>query len=204
MSHFKETLIKRFGEHRVVDISVDDGEIPLLAIDIESRTQVTVICTNGLSEFRMPVPEKLKDRAYNELCFCLPSYWEWEDIENPNMNWIFPWLQKLSKHVVEKNTWYAHGHTFTNEKDITPLSPTMLQNNLMLSDPILLENELQPISVEDKLVRFLTIIPIFEDELEYKHMKGTFKFMQKLTAKGTSELLDDFRKTSLRGKWRLF
>lgn len=204
MSKLKEALINRFGEHRVMDIPVTENEMPLLALDLESRSPVTVILTNGLSDYKMPVPEKLAGHEYNELCFCLPSYWEWEDLENPSMNWIFPWLQKLSKHVVEKQTWFGHGHTIPNGKDLLPLSPTMRQNHLMLTHPILLENELQPIRVEGKEVNFLTIIPIFSDEMDFKQAKGTFKLVQRIDNKGVNELLDDFRTTVMRGKWKIF
>lgn len=204
MSKLKEALIKRFGEHRVMDVPVAENEIPLLALDLESRSPVTVILTNGLSDYKMPVPEKVAGREYNELCFCLPSYWEWEDLENPSMNWIFPWLQKLSKHVVEKQTWFGHGHTVPNGKNLLPLSPTMLQNHLFLTNPILLEDELQPIRIEGKEINFLTIIPIFSDEMDFKQAKGTFKLVQRMDSKGVNELLDDFRTTVMRGKWKIF
>lgn len=204
MSKLKEALINRFGEHRVMDVPVAEKEIPLLALDIESRSPVTVILTNGLSNYKMPVPEKLAGREYNELCFCLPSYWEWEDLENPSMNWIFPWLQKLSNHVIEKQTWFGHGHTIPNGKDLHSLSPTMLQNHLLLTEPILLENELQPIRVEGREINFLTIIPIFSDEMDFKQSKGTFKLVQRIENKGVNELLDDFRTTVMRGKWKIF
>jgi hypothetical protein len=197
-------LIQRFGEHRVLEIPVGEGEMPLLALDLESRSPVTVICTNGLSEYKMPVPETMEERTYNELCFCLPSYWEWENLENPSMNWIFPWIQKLTKHVIEKETWFGHGHTIPNGKELPPFSPTMKQNHLFLSDPIALEKELQPVKHSGKMVHFLTIIPIFSDEMDFKQAKGTFKFLQRLSNKGVDEILDDYRTTVMRGKWRIF
>lgn len=204
MSNFKEELINRFGGHRVLEIAVKENEIPLIALDIESRSQVTVISTNGLSDYKMPVPEKLAGREYNELCFCLPSYWEWENLENPNMNWVFAWIQKLAKHVIEKETWFGPGHTIPSGKDLPPYSETMLQTHLILSDPILLENELQPVLVDGKNIHFLTIIPIFSEEMDFKQVKGSFKFFQKLKSKGVDDLLDDYRITMTKGKWRIF
>lgn len=83
------------------------------------------------------------------------------------------------------------------------LSETMKQNHFFLSDPILLEMELEPIKVEGKEVHFLGIIPIFSDEMDYKQGRGTFKFMQKLRGKGVTEELDDFRATVLKRNWKL-
>jgi hypothetical protein len=84
------------------------------------------------------------------------------------------------------------------------LSQTMQQNHFFLSDPVLLQDELSPIQVGEKNVHFLSVIPIFPDEMDYKQGKGTFKFEQKLRQHGVSEKLDDYRGTILRSKWRLF
>lgn len=203
MTAFQAALANRFGEHRVSEIPTLEGEMPLLALDLELNTPVTVIMTNGLSDYKMPVPEKVIGREFNEIYFCLPSYWEWEELENPRMNWIFPWIQRLAKYVVDKQTWFGAGHTLPCGKEMQELSETMRQNHFFLSDPLLLEQQLEPIDVEGKTIYMLAIIPIFPDEMDYKQGKGTFKFLQKLSNQGVTEKLDDFRSTVLKSKWRL-
>ncbi len=203
MTAFQAALANRFGEHRVSEIPTLEGEMPLLALDLELNTPVTVIMTNGLSNYKMPVPEKVVGREFNEIYFCLPSYWEWEGLENPRMNWIFPWIQRLAKYVVDKQTWFGAGHTLPCGKEMQELSETMRQNHFFLSDPLLLEQQLEPIEVEGKTIYMLAIIPIFPDEMDYKQGKGTFKFLQKLANQGVTEKLDDFRSTVLKSKWRL-
>lgn len=204
MSKLKSALSERFGEHRVKDLQVGEGEIPLLLIELDIPGQIRVLVTNGLNSYEMPVPEKMKGREFNELYFCIPSYWEMNEPTNPKMNWVFIWIQKMAKFVLEKNTWFGHGHTIPNGPDKLPLSPTMNQTALLLMDPILLEEELAPILIDGKTVHFLAIMPIFSDELDYKQARGTFKFLQKLNLKGVNEKLDDFRTSILKGKWRLF
>lgn len=200
----KEELIARFGQHRVLDVPVKEGQVPLLLLDLELKSPVTVLVTNGLSNYKMPVPEVLKGYEYNELYFCLPSYWEWEDTENPQMNWVFDWIQRLASYVQEKQTWFGHGHTMPCGKETNSLSETMLQNHFFLSNPIYLEEALAPIETADKTIHFLAIIPVFKDEFEYKQARGTFKFMQKLANKGVTEKLDDYRGSVMRGKWSFF
>lgn len=202
-SELQIALGNRFGEHRVQNVPVTEGDIPLLFLDLELKSPVTLIMTNGLSDYKMVTPEKVEGKEYNELYFCLPSYWEWEDLENPRMNWIFPWIQRLAKYVRENNTWFGNGHTMPCGNDMQSLSETMKQNHFLLSDPLLLEEELQPLIVEDKIINFLAIIPIYPDEMDYKQGKGTFKFVQKLRQHGITEKLDDFRGTVLKSKWRL-
>ena len=198
-----QALAARFGEHRVQALPTVEGEIPLLLLDLELASPVTVLMTNGLSNYNMPVPERLMNRNFHEIYFCLPSYWEWEDTENPQMNWVFPWIKRLAKYVVDKQSWFGPGHTMPCGVAQERLSATMQQNHFFLTDPIYLDEELTPLKVGEKKVYFLGIIPIFEDEMDYKSGKGTFKLLQKLSNAGVTEKLDDYRGTVLRSKWRL-
>lgn len=198
----KEALIQRFGEHRVSDIPVADGDVPLLMLDLELKAPVSVLVTNGLSDYEMPVPEKEMGNEFNEIFFCLPSYWEWEDMENANTNWVFHWIQRLAKYVQEKETWFGHGHTMPCGKEKQELSALMKENHFMLMRPLLLEQEMAPIMTDGKEVQFLSIVPIFENELDYKLGKGTRKLVTRFINKGVSEKLDDFRPSVMTRKWK--
>lgn len=197
----KAELEQRFGAHRVAEVPVNEGEIPLLALDLDLASEVTVIVTNGLSNYKMPVPEPEVGNEYNELFFCLPGYWEWEDVDNPNTNWIFYWIQRLAKYVVENETWFGHGHTMPCGKDMQPLSETMKENHFILLRPMFLSEALAPINVNGKNVQFLAIVPIFGEEMDYKQGRGTNKFIQKMINKGVNEILDDFRGSVLKRNW---
>jgi hypothetical protein len=194
-------LAKRFGEHRVAELPTLEGEMPLLILELESNSPVTVIMTNGLSDYSMPVPERYKGREFNELYFCLPSYWDWQALDNPTMNWIYTWIQKMAKYVVDCETWIGHGHTFPSGKELTSISATMKQDHFILLDPILLSNELCSLECGATSIHFLAIVPIFKDEMDYKQARGTFKFLQKLNSAGVTELLDDYRSSVFKSKW---
>jgi hypothetical protein len=196
-------LGERFGEHRVDSVTTELTEFPLLLLDLEQKSPVKVLMTNGLSNFAMPVPEKHLDQCHIELYFCLPSYWSLDDLSDLKSNWVFSWIGRLASYIVEKNTWFGHGHTMPCGREMNPLSETMRQNHFFLSDPMLLERELSPLNISEKQVHFLAIIPIFPDEMDYKQGKGTFKFQYKLIQHGVTEKLDDYRGTVLRSKWRL-
>lgn len=197
----KNELIQRFGEERVVDLPVQDGELPLLMLDLEAKIPVNVLLTNGLSKYKMPVHEKEKGKEFNELCFCLPGYWDWEDRSNPNTNWVFHWIQRLAKYVQENETWFGHGHTMPCGKEMQSLSLTMKQNHFILVNPMLLEKEMAPVKSNGKEINFLFIVPIFGDEMDYKQGKGTQKLLAKFINKGITEELDDFRGNALKRRW---
>ena len=194
-------MIQRFGEERVVDLPVQDGELPLLMLDLEAKIPVNVLLTNGFSKYKMPVHEKEKGKEFNELCFCLPGYWDWEDRSNPNTNWVFHWIQRLAKYVQENETWFGHGHTMPCGKEMQSLSSTMKQNHFILVKPMLLEKEMAPVKSNGKEINFLFIVPIFGDEMDYKQGKGTQKLLAKFINKGITEELDDFRGNALKRRW---
>ncbi len=204
MTELEQELAKRFGEKSLTTVEVNEGEIPLILLKIDTKSPVSVLMTNGLSDFEMQVPEKMKGREYNELFFCIPSYWDLSDKQNINTNWIYPWIQRMVKYVREKNSWFGPGHTMPCGNPFQALSPIMKLNHFFLSDPILLAEELRPLQIGEKTVHFLAIIPIFEDEMDYKQGKGTFKLLKKFSTHGITEKLDDFRGTVLRSKWRFW
>lgn len=57
MSQLKEALASKFGANNVSDFVYEEGDyINLLKIDIHSKISYTIIMTNGMSEYEMPVP----------------------------------------------------------------------------------------------------------------------------------------------------
>ncbi len=205
MTSLAQALSDRIGEHRVLELPDETGEsIDLLLLDIESKIPVKVLMTNGLSNYTMPVPEKYEDRMHNEIYFALPSYWEIEEVDNPTMNWPIQKIKKLANHVIEKQTWYGPGHTFSNGNPPEALSKSMQQKYLLLAEPIALEDVLQPIQIKGQTIFFLAIIPVFEQEFDRKQSKGYFKFIRKFRGRNGSEILDDFRTSIYKSRWRIF
>lgn len=210
MSQLIEELKKRFGTANVREVNFHDenqpglSAYPFLLITIQARSAVQVLMTGGLSGYRMPVMEKFAGKEYNELYFCLPSYWDIEERDNPNMNWVFGALFRLQKHVIEKQSWFGNGHTIPFSNPLGPISENMRQMYFFFTEPVFLKEQLQPLPCDGKTVHFLGVVPIFEDEFDYKIGKGTYRFQKKMAQHNVTELLDDFRASVLKSKWRFF
>lgn len=175
-------LATRFGAHRVVTlVNPLHPEQALVLLYLELAIPVTILMTNGLSNYEMPVSEKWKDRPFNELYFCLPTYWDLEDTNNPNFNWVFEWLFRLETFVKEKQTWFGPGHTIPCGNPPVSISPTMKQEYFIFLEPMLMEQALSPLKLADKTVYFLAITPLYGDELDYKMGKGTHKLVRRFT-----------------------
>lgn len=198
-------LATRFGAHRVVTlVNPLHPEQSLVLLYLELAIPVTILMTNGLSNYKMPVSEKWKDRPFNELYFCLPTYWDLEDTNNPNFNWVFEWLFRLETFVKEKQTWFGPGHTIPCGNPPVAISPTMKQEYFIFLEPMLMEQALSPLKLADKTVYFLAITPLYGDELDYKMGKGTHKLVRRFYNRKIDERIDDYRANALSSRMRFF
>ena len=200
MKEVKEILCERLGEPRII---LFEGE-ELLLFKSNEIPLTTIVMTNGLADFPMNVHEKHVGEEFAELYFYLPNYWVINDLDNPTMNWVFPWLKRIKEYVQNNNTWLGHGHTMPCGKEMNSLSSTMTQNHFIISKPIAWEKHLQPLVIEGKTIFFLAVIPLFPDEMDYKQGKGTAKLFDKFRHQGVTEKLDDYRKSVLKSKWKFF
>lgn len=195
----------RFGAHRVKSIQNPlHKEQELIILFLELDVPVTVIMTASLSEYKMPVLDKWVGREFNEIYFCLPAYWDFENYSNPNASWVYTWLYKLERFVRDKNTWFGPGHTIPTGNPEVPISDLMKQEYFIFLDPILLQKELAPVSIQGKTIQFLSIVPIFGDELDFKMGKGTQKFVRRFIQRNQDEKLDDYRSSVLNSRLRFF
>ncbi len=198
-------LGNRLGAHRVKVISNPlHPDQAFLLLFIEKNVPVTAVMTLGLSDYKMPVLDSWKGREHNEIYFCLPSFWELDDMSNPNFAWPFDWIYRLEKFVREKNTWFGPGHTIPTGNPAVQLSEQAKHDYLFFSGPLFLEEELAPLAIKNQTIYFLGIIPIFGEELDYKMGKGTQKFLKRFVAKGFDERIDEYRPSVMKSRMYFF
>ena len=161
-----------------------------------------ILMTSGLNEYGMPSQVSTKSLVHKELYFLLPEYWVVADIEKEQFQWLFQTLRKLKKHVIEKKTWFADGHTMLANEEGKQLSDQMKQTYLMLSDPVFLEKELAPMFVDSRDVSFLSVVPIFRNEFQHKQAFGTDKLISLFETYQVTERLDEYRTNLVKSRWR--
>jgi hypothetical protein len=192
-------LLEYFLKQHITAESFQHPEVsvPLLKIKIEGKRPVTLIMTDGLSQKKMKLPEQSIEFDQIELYWALPEYWDLSSLSNPNTNWIFHWLNKLVRHLLDKDAWFGHGHTFQCQ----PLSSTMKQEYLMLMKPLMVNDVLSKVQEAGKSIGFLSIVPLFKTEFDFKQQKGTSSLVTKMTESGVSEILDDYRESLLKKRF---
>ena len=161
-----------------------------------------ILMTSGLNKYGMPSQVSTKSLVHKELYFLLPEYWVVADIEKEQFQWLFQTLRKLKKHVIEKKTWFADGHTMLANEEGKQLSDQMKQTYLMLSDPVFLEKELAPMFVDSRDVSFLSVVPIFRNEFQHKQAFGTDKLISLFETYQVTERLDEYRTNLVKSRWR--
>lgn len=159
--------------------------------------KIQLIYTDGLRNFEQKTNEKHEDLKHIEIYFCLPDYWDLSEEKN---NWPVKWLNKIAEVPQKNNTWFGPGDTLPAGNDKLPLSDKMLQNHFILSEPILLNEELNDLIPSDKKVKFLAVIPIFEIELAYKFKNSAKVLLAKFQYKKHTELVDEYRESVIKKK----
>ena len=202
MNSIEQILTSRFPNNQITPITFED-ELFFL-IDFTKEKGIKVLITSSFHVYQMSVPEKLNGFEFGQLYFCIPEYWDLTDPENPEIRWLFEWLNRITTYTINNNTWLGDGHTYNCTKYGKQLSTTIRQDHLFISNPIFLEDELTPVELEDKTIHFWALIPIFGDEMDYKQGKGTVKLKKKFLTKGVTEKLDEYRQTSLKTRWNFF
>ena len=150
-----------------------------------------ILFTSGLANKTQNTSEKYTEFEHVELYICLPDYWKVEN-NDPEYSWPIEWLDKIGAAQQNTESWFGPGDTLPAGKPSKALSPKMLQDHFILAEPMEIES-LKEVNIEDKLVKFLAIIPIYPEEIDYKLRNSAKHFMARYQLKKNTELIDNFR-----------
>lgn len=157
-----------------------------------------ILYTSGLSNFDQKSTEKFPEFKHIELYFCLPDYWDLQ-----KNDWPITWLNKLAEIPQKNNTWFGPGDTIPAGKPAESINEKFSQNHFMLVEPMLFKDDIETIEIDDKAVKFLAVIPIYQNELEYKLKSSAKVFVAKYQFKKYNELVDEYRlNISKSMKWK--
>jgi len=117
------------------------------------------------------------------------------------------WLKMLARFPHDLNTWLGPGHSMPSGDPPTSLSKQTKMNGLILLPPITVPSEFAALTMEgNRIVRFYSIVPLYQEELAYKLKYGTEALLDKLDKEGVNEIVDLQRKnvckTSLLQFWK--
>ena len=161
-----------FGEvenvfHELVspDIHVDICVVP----PSEERDYCTLV-TMGMGAHRMNVPEELAEYKLEraELAIALPADWKLDQESMKDEKWYWPirLLKSLARLPINCDSWLGHGHTVENRE---PFADNTKLCTATLIGPQDTKDGSEICTLPDgEEVNFYQVIPLYEDELDYK------------------------------------
>ena len=146
----------------------------------------------GMSERPMKVPRGMEDLALSEVCLCLPKNWPMAE------EWPMRLVQVVALYPHVHKTWVTWGHTLGSLAEPAANDPQGRFVGVLLTAPAHLPEGTEQFVREDgRVVRYLAVVPLLEEELRFAREKSGEELDGKLTAAGVTELLDPRRKSVL-------
>jgi Suppressor of fused protein (SUFU) len=163
------------------------------------------LVTTGMSDRPMTVPDGAPCSPYAELMICLPSSWPvtQEAFKDEENYWPVRLLKMLSRLPHEYDTWLAPGHTVPNNDPPEPYTPGTEFCCALMTTPLTTPPEFDRLEVSPgKVVEFLGVVVLYEEEVNLKLKKGTEVLGPKLGKAGVTELLQPGRRNvAKRSRW---
>lgn len=161
-----------FGEYEQVlhELLSPDLHIDLLIIEPRPENDFYTIVTLGVGAYQMEVPEGYSGPDRMELFLNLPKDWDLHSQEE-NDYWPLRWLKILARLPVDQGTWLGWGPSVPAGE---PLSENTLLNSLLLTSPTSFgeDSMIATLPHGDQVV-FWQVVPLYEEELQYKLINGT-------------------------------
>lgn len=161
-----------FGEYEQVlhELLSPDLHIDLLIIEPRPENDFYTIVTLGVGAYQMEVPEGYSGPDRMELFLNLPKDWDLHSQEE-NDYWPLRWLKILARLPLDQETWLGWGHSVPAGE---PLSENTLLNSLLLTSPTSFgeDSMIATLPHGDQVV-FWQVVPLYEEELQYKLINGT-------------------------------
>tara|TARA_B100000809_G_C15029220_1_gene491296 strand:- start:241 stop:930 length:690 start_codon:yes stop_codon:yes gene_type:complete len=177
-------------------VKIQDNETHSFSINWIKSTKnrpYHLIFTSGLSNKEQTVSEKCVEYKHIELYFCLPDYWKVSE-KSPEHSWPIHWLNRIAEVPQKSNSWFGPGDTLPAGNPSKNISSMMEENHFILAEPMKIQ-KLTELELNDKKIRFLSIIPIYQKELDYKLRNSAKVLIAKYQHKNYNELIDNYRES---------
>jgi hypothetical protein len=178
---------------------------PIIHIDVylvepTAEHDFYTLVTSGMSDKAMTAPYRAGQ--YAELMICLPSDWkiDTDEFKNDRTFWPLSWLKRLARLPHQYKTWFWESHTIPNGDPPQPYADDTELCCALLSAPVLFGSEFRTLEIrKDKVINFLSFIPIYREEMQYKLDHGIDGLYSRFDKFGVTELLDINRPNTCRG-----
>lgn len=163
-----------------------------LVVPRKKRDYYTLV-TSGMSDRPMNTPEGHEHKKYAEVMICLPPDWKLSEKAFAKERWYWPIrsLKTLARLPHEYDTWLWEHHTVPNGDPPEPFADNTDLCCAYLIRPVLFPKEFFKLKVsKKKTVHFFCLVPLYQDEMEFKLKVGSDELVDRLDEARVTELLD--------------
>ena len=197
----EEHIEKYIGEIESVfhEVASDTIHLDVYYIKPNELRNCHTFITSGMSFLPMNTPEGAEDCKYAELMICLPENWSvsQEAFKDEKNYWPIRLLKYMARFPHEYETWLGFAHTIPNGNPAGPLTDGTKLNGVMLLPPILVDGQFISLKVdEERTIGFYAIVPLYEEEMNYKLKYGYEGLLDKFDEFGLNEIIDINRKNT--------
>lgn len=168
-----------------------------------------VLVTSGMSDKPMAVPKTNADRRFAELVICLPETWDLVESEfrlggstsrDSNVKyWPVQWLKNVARYPHNVGSWVQPGTVIPNGTPPAPLSSQTALCGVLVAPSVILPKEFLDLRIDkQKLIRFYSLWPLYEKEIELKGKQGSVGLQAKLAKAGVTDLVELKRKNAVK------
>lgn len=181
--------------HEIVSERV---HIDVLTVAPTATRPFFTLVTAGMSARPMTAPPQAPDELLAELVLCLPPEWPLteEAFTDERAYWPIRLLKTLARLPHQYDTWLWTGHTVPNCDPPEPYADGTLLCGATLLAPVLAPEEFERLESARGTTQFLSVIPLYAEELELKLAQGAGALAERLDGIGVTELLDSLRSSA--------
>ena len=151
--------------------------------------------TSGMSDRPMKPGEQ---QFYSELVISLPADWPVDDasLKDEQNWWPIRQLKYLARFPHEYDTWLDGGHTVPNGDPPQPFAENTGFCCSLIWIPVLADEGCEQLAISpSKSIHFLSLVPIYRDEMEFALEHSPKDLVHRLSEADVTELLDVHRQS---------
>jgi hypothetical protein len=164
------------------------------------------LVTSGMSDLPMPVGDNDVPR-YLELVATLPGDWKLDQASFEDERWYWPvrLLKQLARFPHKYRTWLGWGHSMPNGDPPEPYAPKTALCGVMLLPSVTVPEAFATLQIDaEKETHFLSIVPLYREEMDLKLRKGTDALLERFDKHGIDDTIDPRRINTARKRFGFF
>lgn len=156
------------------------------------------LVTSGMSDLPMTVPPEVDADVprYMELMVTLPADWpiSQDAFEDERNYWPVRLLKGMARLPHEYDTWLGFGHTIPNGHPSEPYAAGVGFDGAIVLPPVTTPEAFAELELDDgKRISFMTLIPLYPEEMDLKLKKGAEALLDRFDAKNIQDVIEPGR-----------